>query len=172
MSNPSLPEESVRLFWSKIEKTEDGCWIWKGASGGRQGYGSFSYKGKAYRAHRLAWSLENGPIPEGHFICHRCDNPPCVNPAHLFAGTALDNVRDMWEKGRAHIQPKAEVHYECPKKRYYCQMNCTNCGKEFTARIRDDVRVGRFCTYACRNRYFWRSGIINLASKGTEAPPQ
>jgi hypothetical protein len=90
-----------RRFRKKfVERGPDECWVWEGGLAGRKGYGVISYKGKNVRAHRLAWELANGPIPNGLFVCHHCDNPPCVNPNHLFLGTATDNAQDMCQKGR------------------------------------------------------------------------
>lgn len=82
------------------------CIEWEGRlhSGG---YGLKYMDGKTYYTHRLEWSKHNGPIPEGMFVCHRCDNPPCYNVDHLFLGTPKDNVRDMYAKGRT-WQPKGE----------------------------------------------------------------
>ena len=94
---PRVPVE--QRFWSKVDKTDD-CWIW---TAGRtpQNYGLFYYGPHFYElAHRAAYRLMYGAIPAGHYICHRCDNPPCVNPAHLFLGTAHDNNMDMALKGR------------------------------------------------------------------------
>ncbi len=82
-----------------IPVTESGCWIWLGASAGN-GYGHISVNGKAIRVHRWSYSHFIGPIPEGLHVCHSCDVPACVNPAHLFLGTALDNKRDEIAKGR------------------------------------------------------------------------
>jgi hypothetical protein len=91
-------------FWEKVARGAfDECWEWS-ASRTQQGYGQFRMAGKSVRAHRAAWELANGSIPDGLFVCHRCDNPPCCNPAHLFLGTAEDNVRDMVAKGR-HVRP-------------------------------------------------------------------
>jgi hypothetical protein len=91
--------ELVR-FQSKVDRRgPDDCWEWRGSQGTR-GYGSFRTDGKTVRAHRMAYELARGPIPDGMMICHHCDNPPCCNPAHLFLGTAGDNVRDMVAKGR------------------------------------------------------------------------
>lgn len=85
-------------FWSRVKKS-DGCWEWMGNRGPR-GYGTIKVAGKVYRTHRYAYALVNGPIPEGYFVCHRCDNPPCCRPDHLFLGTAKDNNHDMMRKGR------------------------------------------------------------------------
>ncbi len=87
-------------FWARVDKA-GACWWWLGAKNDN-GYGMVSdgRYGKRKRAHRVAWELTNGPIPPGLFVLHSCDNPPCVNPAHLWLGTQADNMRDMDAKGR------------------------------------------------------------------------
>lgn len=88
-------------FWSRVAKGDgDGCWNWTGLVDS-SGYGLFSFHGRRERATRVAWALSGATIPPGTAMCHRCDNPPCVRPDHLFTGTTLENMRDMANKGRS-----------------------------------------------------------------------
>ncbi len=98
-------------FWQKVEKFEgeDACWIWRGSTKA-SGYGSFGMGGRSIGAHRAAWRLTHGAIPKGVFVCHKCDNPPCVRPEHLFLATAQGNVDDKIRKGRSkHGRPIEDV---------------------------------------------------------------
>ena len=85
-----------------------GCWNWLGCKDWC-GYGSVKYENKGEKAHRLSYKFHKGEIPEGMFVCHQCDNPACINPDHLFLGTPLDNVRDMFNKKRDR-HPFGESH--------------------------------------------------------------
>lgn len=133
-------------FWRGVDKAGD-CWIWTRCRD-RRGYGRFSAKGHR-RAHRFSWALTNGPIPPGMCVLHRCDNPPCVNPAHLFVGTSNDNVADMMAKGRfrnlAMKDPSA--HAAHLKARVATRTHCKN-GHEFSpsnTRLRGATRICRAC---------------------------
>jgi hypothetical protein len=103
-------------FWAHVQKSADGgCWVWQGHLH-PNGYGTISLggdRGKMVYVHRLAWELAYGPIPADMYVCHHCDNRACVNPEHLFLGTATDNMRDMWAKGRARVPTfaKGEDHW-------------------------------------------------------------
>lgn len=102
MTRPGTPLIE-RLRSKVVEDPATGCWNRRGRRGcDRWGYWKIQVRpGVIDRAHRVAYALANGPVPNGMMVCHRCDNPCCANPAHLFLGTALDNVRDMASKGRA-----------------------------------------------------------------------
>jgi hypothetical protein len=85
-------------FWDSVDKSGD-CWIWKKYCF-NTGYGCFRIHPNTVYAHRFAWHITYGSIPDGNFVCHHCDNPPCVNPLHLFLGEHIDNMKDMTIKGR------------------------------------------------------------------------
>lgn|SRR3990167_7131146 len=87
-------------FLSKVEKTQ-GCWIWKTARN-KQGYGAFG-RGEYKLAHRASWLFHVGEFDQSLCVLHKCDNPPCVNPEHLFLGTRDDNNKDKKIKGRASL---------------------------------------------------------------------
>ena len=91
---------TVDTFWKRIDKTSNpnGCWEWTGWKD-RDGYGRFYYNDKGWQTHRFSMLIE-GKDPEGWIVMHSCDNPSCVNPAHLSLGTPADNTQDMMDKGR------------------------------------------------------------------------
>ena len=88
----------VDRFWAKVDKSKD-CWTWAASKRGA-GYGAIGWQGSVRRAHRVAYELENGPIPEGMCVCHSCDTRECVRPSHLFLATQSENIQDMIRKGR------------------------------------------------------------------------
>jgi hypothetical protein len=95
------PDERVR-FWKRVRKTS-GCWLWKGSCNAQTGYGNMhlrSVSGGPVPAHRIAYTISKGAIPEGLCVMHACDNPKCVKPDHLALGTHRDNMVDMYAKGR------------------------------------------------------------------------
>jgi len=91
--------DTEHRFWTKVKKTET-CWIWAGATSNGHGVFRPSRSRQNVRAHRFIWELVNGRIPNGKFVCHHCDNRPCVRPDHLFLGSHQDNMTDMTTKNR------------------------------------------------------------------------
>ena len=93
-------KSTYERFMSKVKVSDTGCWEWQAAKF-TNGYGAFHVRPKQWRAHRWSYQHHHGEIPEGLCVLHSCDNPVCVNPEHLSAGTLKDNTEDMFKKGRA-----------------------------------------------------------------------
>lgn len=89
---------ATERFWRQVHRSE-GCWEWTGGKLSN-GYGRFWCEGRTIGAHVFSWRLHVGAVPDGHFVCHHCDNPPCVNPVHLFTAPPRGNSGDMVTKGR------------------------------------------------------------------------
>lgn len=112
MPNQFTTPRDIRIrFWSKVAITAhpDRCWEWQ-AGCNKYGYGKFKRNTQPCRAHRVAWELINGDIPDGLHVLHTCDNRKCCNPKHLFLGTNQDNMDDKVAKGRQHKVPTGERH--------------------------------------------------------------
>ena len=130
-------------FWPKVEKS-DGCWLWR-ANTNPHGYGQFYLAGKQRLAHRLSWEFANGPIANGLFVCHRCDNPACVRPDHLFLGTNADNMRDAYRKGRLTLPKGGGLGNR--RRKSHC-----HCGHELTPDNRGPHGRGTICRICQRAR--------------------
>lgn len=123
-------------FYKNVVKN-DGCWEWKGAKDYR-GYGRIYVEPrKCIKAHRFSWILYNGEIPNGMVICHKCDNPQCCNPKHLFCGTQKDNMTDCFKKGRIDNY----VHGSGEKN------NSAKFTNEQVKKIRDEYSSGKSLAY-------------------------
>jgi hypothetical protein len=111
-----MEANKVRLFWMKVDQTGD-CWNWVAAVN-HAGYGLFSVEKKSRLAHRVSWVIHHGEIPIGCQVLHKCDNPSCIRPSHLWIGKYVDNMRDMHSKmrsahhryGSKHL-PRGEFHH-------------------------------------------------------------
>lgn len=125
-------------FWSKVDvRSENECWEWQ--AGKSHGYGTFKLGvDQPAGAHRVCYEITNGPIPEGFHILHKCDNPPCVNPKHLFVGNNKANVADAVRKGRligVKRKRRKGLKHKKGLKRYYV-------GRIARDRINDLYRCG------------------------------
>ncbi len=99
LQKKSYSTDPIARLEEKYTVAENGCWEWTACTN-KAGYGRIIFRGKAWLAHRLSFQTFIGPIINGLHVCHHCDNPPCVNPKHLFLGTDSDNMHDMVSKGR------------------------------------------------------------------------
>src|SRR2546429_469655 len=107
----SLSQQANR-FWAQVEiRGPEDCWSWVGGKF-QSGYGYFRYSRKLLRAHRVAWLIAKGEIPDELNVLHSCDHPACVNPNHLFLGTDADNMNDKVAKGRARGAKRGEMHHK------------------------------------------------------------
>jgi hypothetical protein len=131
-------EKLEEVFGGKVRYAGN-CWEWTGTRN-QKGYGQIASGGCKGMAHRIAWTLANGPIPDGLCVLHRCDNPPCINPAHLWLGTVADNNLDKKIKGRGRGKCSDMTH--CSRGHPYDPENVYTCVSE----KRGLLRYCRTCT--------------------------
>lgn len=137
--------ERFKHFWSRVEiRHEFECWGWNRQINRDSGYGVY----RRTTAHRQSYLLTFGVIPDGHMVCHRCDNRICVNPNHLFTGTNLDNMKDMWLKGGRNLpeQNKPFTDAEIREIRASEESN-TAAGKRFGVSQNTISQIRRFKKY-------------------------
>lgn len=136
-SKEGYGQDSRILFWSHYDEVGD-CWLWRGGKN-RKNQGVTYHNGRNWITSRLVWTLTNGTIPSGMYVCHSCDNPSCMNPEHLFLGTPKDNVHDMIKKGRRRPEnPKTKIWATChPDKRYIARGMCSACYQRWWANVKN-----------------------------------
>lgn len=152
----SIPEDVKARFWAKVDKRgPDDCWHWLGSNDGS--YGQFWLFGKRVRATRLSLAMATGePIDNPKLACHTCDNPPCVNPAHLWWGTMSDNIKDAIAKGRCGISKmQARQHNRI---RTECRRGHPLAGDNLTIR-KNGKRLCRTCHLGNQRKYDERPDI-------------
>lgn len=149
---------AIDRFMDKVKIcSENDCWLWTGATDNAFGYGKFRLNGKSINAHRASFILFNGEIPEGLFVCHKCDNPPCVNPEHLFVGTSEDNNKDRSNKGRTarldgYLSPSAKLNVPIVLKIREMYENNTT-----VAKISKLLNISYRTVWDVCNRISWRN---------------
>lgn len=147
-----MAHKALAVRFAEKVRISDGCWEWTGDKDVK-GYGRFFLRGEVIRAHRVSQEIYAGPIPDGMYVLHRCDNPGCVNPAHLFLGTQTDNMLDMEAKGRGR-HPRGEGHLSSKLTEVEVRKIISD-GRSLSV-IAKDYDVGKPLVWKIKKRLLWR----------------
>ena len=153
-----MPDNAT--IWERLEnrsipEPNSGCLLWFGSNGGSatSQHGIINYKGRHWKVHRLAWIATHGPIPEGMEVCHKCDVPACINPAHLFLGSHDENMADMVAKGRSNAPRGAESGNA---KLTESAVLAIRADRRAQKLIAEDYGVSKSLIWAIKSRQAWR----------------
>lgn len=158
--------DAIRRLVTRATATESGCWIYTGSQN-ENGYGTFYLDGATLNASRAAWQLFVGP-PGDLFVCHHCDNPPCINPDHLFLGTNRENQLDSSSKGRNIMQRHPELS---PLLRRIREMTCCKRGHPFTPENLAPRKDGRRQCLKCKRAKDVREALAATEPQAGHASP-
>lgn len=164
-------EKFLARFWAKVDKSAgpDGCWLWTGCRM-PTGYGQLRVFGKvSICSHRISWEITNGPLPQGTgfhgtCVCHRCDNPSCCNPAHLFIGSHKDNMNDRDRKGRVASGARSG-HVTHPES--FARGEQHACSKLTERAVREILSQPHLATATLGSMYGVTDGAIRHIRRGT-----
>lgn len=158
----NLTQEQVESFWSRVDRSSE-CWVWRKlreykkrkAGNIKNPYTYINIGGQHIGIHRIAYVLAHGAIPEGLYVCHHCDNPPCCNPAHLYAGTAKDNAQDAIRRGRVQKRERKPKAIRIPHPR---NLKVTN---EQVREMRAEYKAG-YSLSQLANKYNVNPSFVSL----------
>lgn len=143
-----------KVFRKHVKKTST-CWKWVSTKS-RGGYGKLKKNDVTWLAHRFVWTIINGPIPHKYVVCHRCDNPSCVRPSHLFLGTHSDNTRDAVKKGRHGQMVTKNTRTHCRSGKHQWVMGQSECRECYNEKARNRYALGMYPRKRVKTPQGWK----------------